>query len=534
MSNSLSQEIEEEQAFQPPPAHHPSAPPHESFDISTTVDPSYVIALIRKLLPSDIKDGVHAVRSDLICEQHKAEGRKEDAVDLRENGGEAEAMESFENYGKLDRPEPRSDEHNQAGSTREEIWEECGCILWDLAASEDHAQFMVENLILEVLLANLVVSQSSRITEISLGIIGNLACHEMSRKKIASTNGLVGVIVEQLLLDDVPCLCESCRVLTLCLQSGEGVIWAEALQAEPILSRILWIAENALNPQLIEKSVGLLLAVLESQQEVAALLLPSFLKLDLSSLLIKLLAFEMSKLQGDRIPERYPVLDLILRTIEALSTMDDYSQEICLNRELLQLVKELIKLPDKFEVASSCVTAAVLIANILTDSKDVASELSKDLNFLQGLFDVFPFASDDTEARSAIWSVISRLLMLVQESEMSPSIFHHLVSILASKLDQIEDDLLARPLDSGEYKVVDTPGTKMDAKFIAVSFKMNSPSHLLTEWGYINLMKRISDILTRWKFLDDRVKSTSSMEDYYINEEDVDKLLHCCCNASRL
>ncbi|KAL0417649.1 UNVERIFIED_CONTAM: hypothetical protein Sradi_1178400 [Sesamum radiatum] len=402
MSNSLSQEIEEEQAFQPPPAHHPSAPPHELFDISTTVDPSYVIALIRKLLPSDIKDGVHAVRSDLICEQHKAEGRKEDAVDLRENGGEAEAMESFENYGKLDRPEPRSDEHDQAGSTREEIWEECGCILWDLAASEDHAQFM---------------------------------------------------------------------------------------------------------------SVGLLLAVLESHQEVAALLLPSFLKLDLSSLLIKLLAFEMSKLQGDRIPERYPVLDLILRTIEALSTMDDYSQEICLNRELLQLVKELIKLPDKFEVASSCVTAAVLIANILTDSKDVASELSKDLNFLQGLFDVFPFASDDTEARSAIWSVISRLLMLVQESEMSPSIFHHLVSILASKLDQIEDDLLARPLDYGEYKVVDTPGTKMDAKFIA--------------------MKRISDILTRWKFLDDRVKSTSSMEDYYINEEDVDKLLHCCCNASR-
>ncbi|KAL0369582.1 UNVERIFIED_CONTAM: hypothetical protein Sangu_0276300 [Sesamum angustifolium] len=489
MSNSLSQEIEEEQAFQPPPAHHPSAPPHESFDISTTVDPSYVIALIRKLVPSDIKDGVHAVRSDLICEQHKAEGRKR--------------MQWI--YVKME----------------EKLKQ------WNLLKT------MVENLILEVLLANLVVSQSSRITEISLGIIGNLACHEMSRKKIASTNGLVGVIVEQLLLDDVPCLCESCRVLTLCLQSGEGVIWAEALQAEPILSRILWIAENALNPQLIEKSVGLLLAVLESQQEVAALLLPSFLKLDLSSLLIKLLAFEMSKLQGDRIPERYPVLDLILRTIEALSTMDDYSQEICLNRELLQLVKELIKLPDKFEVASSCVTAAVLIANILTDSKDVASELSKDLNFLQGLFDVFPFASDDTEARSAIWSVISRLLMLVQESEMSPSIFHHLVSILASKLDQIEDDLLARPLDYGEYKVVDTPGTKMDAKFIAVSFKMNSPSHLLTEWGYINLMKRISDILTRWKFLDDRVKSTSSMEDYYINEEDVDKLLHCCCNASR-
>ncbi|KAL0436351.1 UNVERIFIED_CONTAM: protein saal1 [Sesamum radiatum] len=511
MSNSLSQENEEEQAFQPPPAHHPSAPPHESFDISTTVDPSYVIALIRKLLPSDIKDGEHAVPTGLICEEPKAEGRKEGAVGLPENGGEAEAMESSENYGKLDQPQPRSDDHSQGGSTREEIWEECGCILWDLAASEDHAQFMVENLILEVLLANLVVSQSARITEISLGIIGNLACHEMSRKKITSTNGLVGVVVEQLLLDDVPCLCEACR--------GEGVIWAEALQAEPILSRILWITENALNPQLIEKlfvffpECRFTLGCFRKSTGSSSFTSSTFLEDGSFKSSDQTLGFRDEQLQGDRIPERYPVLDLILRAIEALSTMDDYSQEICLNRELLQLVKELIKLPDKFEVASSCVTAAVLIANILTDAKDVAFELSQDLNFLQGLLDVFPFASDDTEARSAIWSVMSRLLMLVQESEMSPSIFHHLVSILTSKLDQIEDDLLARPLDYGEYKTVDTPGRKMDAKFIA--------------------MKRISDILTRWKFLDDRVKSTSSMEDYYINEEDVDKLLHCCCNTSR-
>lgn len=56
------------------------------------------------------------------------------------------------------------------------------------------------------------------------------------------------------------------------------------------------------------QSVGLLLAVLESQQEVGAILLPSILKLDVSSLLVKLLAFEMSKLKGERIPERYILL----------------------------------------------------------------------------------------------------------------------------------------------------------------------------------------------------------------------------------
>ncbi|XP_057805146.1 uncharacterized protein LOC131020385 isoform X2 [Salvia miltiorrhiza] len=419
-------------------------------------------------------------------------------------------MESSENH---DVREPPNDYQNEGGSVGEQTWEESGCILWDLAASEDHAQFMVQNLILEVLLASLVVSPSSRITEISLGIIGNLSCHETSRKCIASVNGLVGAIVEQLLIDDVPCLCEACRVLSLCIQGSEGVIWAEALQPEHILSRILWIAENALNPQLIERSVGLLLAVLESRQEVAAILLPPLLKLGLSSLLIKLLAFEMTKLKEDRRPERYSVLDLILRTIEELSTMDNYSQEICENKELLQLVRELIILPDKFEVASSCVTAAVLIANILTDVAHFASELSQDLSFLQGLFDVFPFASEDTEAQIAIWSIISRILTVLQEREMTPSVLNFLVSILASKLDLIEDELLAHPSDRGEHSTPDTSGTKVDARLIS--------------------MKRTSDILTYWKSSDDSVKNTSFAEGCRINEEVVDKLLDHCRKASR-
>nr|GMD71297.1 protein saal1 isoform X1 [Ipomoea batatas] len=70
---------------------------------------------------------------------------------------------------------------------------------------------LVQNLILEVLFSTLVVSKSARITEISLGIIGNLACHELSREKITSTNGLIGAVMEQLFLDDTPCLCEACR-----------------------------------------------------------------------------------------------------------------------------------------------------------------------------------------------------------------------------------------------------------------------------------------------------------------------------------
>lgn len=43
------------------------------------------------------------------------------------------------------------------------------------------------------------------------------------------------------------------RLLTAGLQSTQCVIWAEALNFEHVLSRILWVSENTLNPQLIEK-----------------------------------------------------------------------------------------------------------------------------------------------------------------------------------------------------------------------------------------------------------------------------------------
>ena len=43
------------------------------------------------------------------------------------------------------------------------------------------------------------------------------------------------------------------RLLTLGLQGSECVIWAKALQSEHNLCRVIWVAENTLDPQLLEK-----------------------------------------------------------------------------------------------------------------------------------------------------------------------------------------------------------------------------------------------------------------------------------------
>ncbi|MED6132918.1 hypothetical protein PIB30_023323 [Stylosanthes scabra] len=492
------------------PTHHPSAPLDESFDISTTVDPSYIISLIRKLLPSGF-DSQSAPNGKLSA-SNEEEGAPVSAANdndhehVNSSGYKSENMD-VDGSSEVFHKQGECDGTSNAG--KEQDWEEYGCVLWDLAANTTHAELMVENLILDVLLANLIVCKSPRVTEISLGIIGNLACHEIPMKRIVSTNGLIEIIVDKLFMDDPQCLCEICRLLAAGLQSGESVAWAEALQSEHTLCQILWIAENTLNLQLTEKSIGLILAILESQQKVVDALLPPIMKLGLPSILINLLAFEMSKLMSERIPERYSILDLILRAIEALSVIDDHSQEICSSKELFQLVCDLIKFPDKVEVGNCCVTAAILIANILSEVADHASEISQDLGLLSGVLDIFPFASDDLEARNALWNVIARILVRIPETEISPSSLYHYVSVLVNKTDVIEDELLNQQL---VYSSRDREGVSSPASTVGAT---NTS------------LKKMISILNQWTDAKENAENKLEADDI-INEKDVKRLLDCC------
>ena len=63
----------------------------------------------------------------------------------------------------------------------------------------------------------------------------------------------------------------------------------------------------------LEQSVGLILAILESQQEASCTLVPSLMKLGLPSLLINLLGFEMSRLTEERVPERCDLAPFALK-----------------------------------------------------------------------------------------------------------------------------------------------------------------------------------------------------------------------------
>lgn len=102
---------------------------------------------------------------------------------------------------------------------------------------------------------------------------------------------------------------------------------------------------------------------------------------------------------------------------------------------------------------------------------DTYESARADFSFLEGLFSTLPFASDDLEARRALWNVIARLLARVNESEISVVCLSQYILVLLSKSDIIEDDLLDIQLEDSNEESQNSfpPQIKPSARTIAVS-----------------------------------------------------------------
>ena len=100
--------------------------------VSSTVDPGYIISLIRKLLPGNVESGISS-RKDIAF-------GGESRISPHESSAE-EMIFKIERLGRNGNNDGVS-RHLEA-SVDEGAWEDCGCIIWDLSANRDHAEFMV-------------------------------------------------------------------------------------------------------------------------------------------------------------------------------------------------------------------------------------------------------------------------------------------------------------------------------------------------------------------------------------------------------
>ncbi|KAL2634919.1 hypothetical protein R1flu_006398 [Riccia fluitans] len=359
--------------------------------------------------------------------------KAEDNVRCRVEGGELER--ETENLPESDIPQKIVGEDDPR--------EEAGCVLWDLAATESHANFMVENHVLEVLSTVLCTPHSDRMREICLGIFGNLACHAGPVKAVLTVEGLIPTLVEQLFVEDTPSLTEACRLLSAGLHSEVAVAWVTAIKPLKVLERIMWMAANTLNSQLLEKCTELILAMADSRRDAASVLLPRLLQLGLRDLLTDLIDSELRAISEGVSTRGDLVLDIVLQIAEALSISDEFASQLTASSKLFCLSCQIILLSGRDEIGPSGITATVLIANLLTEEAGLIQQVLHDPVLLGRLLALVPSAGDDPGARNALWSILGRICrwLVGTKPEGPPNGMVGMITVLADGCSLLLDDL---------------------------------------------------------------------------------------------
>jgi len=152
------------------------------------------------------------------------------------------------------------------------------CVLWDLAASQELAEF-IESVGLALILAAIVSEHKTRpprLVEVSLGALANLAAWDSVRQEMAQSSSVVRAPFLTLMSNsDSQCLREACRMLhavTTGVTAATANPWREDLCDEPVLNQLLCFLINSLDESLLLQVCQLMHAAAFGSESVTRLL----------------------------------------------------------------------------------------------------------------------------------------------------------------------------------------------------------------------------------------------------------------------
>ncbi|XP_015596100.1 uncharacterized protein LOC107268141 [Cephus cinctus] len=139
------------------------------------------------------------------------------------------------------------------------------CMLWDMTADKDIVSFLMENEFLKMAEFTLKVSNEPRLTEIILGIIGNMCCQSEVLDAVANRTDLAKAILDLVASDDPETLIQLLRLLRTAvwdiLKNRESA-WSECLRASEILGHaIVFIMESSTNDDLLTAAMDFLQSI---------------------------------------------------------------------------------------------------------------------------------------------------------------------------------------------------------------------------------------------------------------------------------
>uniref|UniRef100_A0A4W6DB91 Serum amyloid A-like 1 n=1 Tax=Lates calcarifer TaxID=8187 RepID=A0A4W6DB91_LATCA len=210
--------------------------------------------------------------------------------------------------------------------------EEDLCRVWDMAMDKDVAGFLQEFKATDILLGVIAKSRCPRLTEICVGILGNIACFPDTCLAL-SQNGDLGAVLLLLLGDtDPPTLLETSRLLLTCVsQKDVCSLWLQRIrQQTSVHPNLCFIMCSSTNTDLLEKVGELVEKLFDLDEE----LMKSWIaaqpseedddgesRLDLASCLL-----EAAKQLR---PESPNGLEVFLHALQLLTTIDEGIPGFC-------------------------------------------------------------------------------------------------------------------------------------------------------------------------------------------------------------
>ncbi|NXI86561.1 SAAL1 protein, partial [Rhipidura dahli] len=129
------------------------------------------------------------------------------------------------------------------------------CKVWDMSMDEDVALFLQEFNAPDIFMGVFAKSKCPRLTEICVGILGNMACFQDICMSISKDENLGQVLLQRLCDSDSPTLLETSRLLLTCLSQPEVAnVWVERIRENPsVFDCICFIMSSSTNVELLVK-----------------------------------------------------------------------------------------------------------------------------------------------------------------------------------------------------------------------------------------------------------------------------------------
>lgn len=263
------------------------------------------------------------------------------------------------------------------------------CRLWDLCIEEDVADFLVDSDAIELLCRILKTSKSPRLTEIIVGILGNMACSDKACEALSRSLEALLAIVSLFSCRDSLTLAEIGRLVATCL-SNESYkdAWLDFIESNVsnFIDDITFILSSCSNNSVLKYVLEVVDICLDSRDSI----LMSFCKIEFSN------AVAETGVQLLQTNESVTSAVTPLHILYLVTAIEDHNTDIfALNGVIFEYISKCCEIwseLDDFNIAdhnpsaiplASCLTIYFTLLESSLSSKDLGKKFLGDITQLQ-------------------------------------------------------------------------------------------------------------------------------------------------------